>query len=93
MAFATSNIQSECDGSMWALTGSWSGNTADTTTGSIVVGGAKVSSVYICDNSPNNNTKNPMSFSVSTNTSTGLSTISWNYQEDVSSGVFKIVYR
>ena len=92
MAFATSNVKLESDGSLWALVGDFTANVGDAD-GAVVVGGARVYSSSFMDGSDTTPGAGMLPVSVSTNTSTGKSTITVNVSGGVTAGRFKVVYR
>lgn len=92
MAFATANVTLHSAGSLWNLTGDWTGLVGDTTTGSIGVGGANVVAATIYDTAQSGGGQTPMPYTLSTDTTTSVTTVSWNYDKTVTAGTFSILY-
>lgn len=92
MAFATSNVKLESEGSMWALVGDFTANKGDAD-GTVVVGGARVYSTSFIDGSDTTAGAGFLPVSVSTDTTTGKSTITVNVSGGVTAGRFKVAYR
>lgn len=93
MAFSTRNVQLSTRGNHWVLCGDWSGNSGDDS-GTIAVGGANVVGVVISNSDPapglvgDRNTP----FSITTNSTTGLSTVLIHNHANVTNGNFAIEY-
>lgn len=92
MAFATSNVKLESIGSLWMMVGDFTANSGDAD-GTIVVGGARVYDANFIDGNDTTPTTIPLSVKVSTNTTTGLSTVTINVSAGVITGRFLIIYR
>ena len=91
MAFATSNIKLESAGSLWNLTGNWTGGVGDAS-GTITVGG-RVTSLQFYNRDATSQEDRPTPASLSQDTSTGITTITVHNHADVTDGSFSVLYR
>lgn len=92
MAFATSNIKLGTAGSSWSLSGDWTAAAGDTS-GTVSIGGARVYSCEFHNQDGDSGMQSKMETSVSTNTTTGLSTVTVNLSANaVTNGRFRITY-
>lgn len=92
MAFATSNVKLESMGSLWVLVGDFTASVGDAD-GTVAVSGARVYDAKFFDGNDTTPTTIPLSVKVSTNSTSGLSTVTINVSAGASAGRFMIVYR
>lgn len=93
MAFTTSNVKLSSAGDMWRYVGDWTSAQGDTS-GTIVVGGARVYSIDIASQDGDAGVFARNEYSVSTNSTTGKSTITVGLNANsVTQGRFSILYR
>lgn len=92
MAFTTSAVRLGVLGDRWVLTGKYSSSAGDTT-GTVSVGGALVHHADFTNQDSDPGENSTLEHSVSTNTSTGLSTITVSLSSSViTNGRFLIIY-
>lgn len=92
MAFATSNVKQSAFGTFNSLVGDWTGSAGDAS-GTISVGGARVYLCIVSNQDAVSQEDRPTPCDISTNTTTGISTITVHNHADVTQGRFFIVYR
>lgn len=92
MAFTTSNVKLESNGSLWQIVGDCTASVGDAD-GTISVGGARVYQAYFYDAADTTPTTQPLPIKISTNTTTGISIITINASNGITTGRFLIVYR
>lgn len=91
MAFATSNVRLDSSGSSWDLTGAWTGNSEDAS-GTITVGGAKIIACNFYNLDATSGEDRPTPCSASTDTTTGITTITVHNHSNVTNGIFSVRY-
>lgn len=92
MAFATSNVKYSSDGDLNRLIGDFTSSVGDAD-GTVSVGGARVYLAFFYDGTDTTATTQPLPIKISTNTTTGISTITVNVSNGVTAGRFYISYR
>lgn len=92
MAFATSNLSRGSAGDSWVLRGKFTASKGDAD-GTVTVGGALVHRADFWDTSISTPSQSRFPVKVSTNTTTGISTITVNCSSGATDGRFEIVYR
>lgn len=91
MAFATTNVQVAPVGNGWRLTGEWTGAVGDAA-GTVSVGGARVTAIAFNIQDATSQEDRPVPTSVSTDSTTGLSTVTVYNSQAVATGRFSIEY-
>lgn len=92
MAFATTNVKLESNGSLWQFVGEFTASVGDAD-GTVTVGGARVYQALFYDQSDTTPTTQPLPVKI-TEASTGkTSTITINVANGVSRGRFLVVFR
>ena len=92
MAFTTTNVTLKSNGDSWALTGDFTAAQGDNS-GTVSVGGARVHSAEFYNQDGDIGMQSKLESSVSTNTTTGISTVTVNTSANpVTNGRFRIVY-
>lgn len=90
MAFATSNVRAEVQGSTKVLYGNWSGATGDGS-GTVTVAGSKIFKADFCANDASGGpADNQLPWT--TSLSGYLTTVTVTYPKTVTTGTFKIEY-
>lgn len=92
MAFTTSNVKASNDSDLNRIVGDFTSSVGDAD-GTITVGGARVYFAQFNDQSDTTPTTQPLPYKISTNTTTGISTITVNVSNGVTAGRFYICYR
>lgn len=92
MAFATSSTKLSSNGDMWRFTGTWTGSAGDAS-GTVSVGGASIASAAFWIGDSNSAEDRPVPTSWSTDTTTGITTVTVHNHNDVTTGAFEITYR
>lgn len=92
MAFATSNVKYSSDGDLNRLVGDFTSSRGDAD-GTIAVGGARVYLCHFYDQSDTTPGGNPLPISLSTNTTSGITTVTVNCSNGVTAGRFYVSYR
>lgn len=92
MAFATTNVQVGSIGDAWRLSGKFTSSVGDAD-GTVSVGGALVTSAHFYDASDTTPTTQPLPIKMSTNSTTGVTTITVNVSNGVVDGRFSVIYK
>jgi hypothetical protein len=93
MAFATSNVKYSSDGDLNRLVGDFTANKGDAD-GTVAVGGGRVYLAHFYDQAHTTpGGVSPLPISLSTNSTTGITTITVNVSGGVTTGRFYVSYR